>query len=172
MLFLSGCMNAPQSAFQIHPDSDIYNLKAGKIEIVSMTSHFDKLPHIEDRLPVSPEQSVVEWTQKHLIPSDNTQQLWIIIHKAEMLQTDLPTSGFFQLDEVNYTLNYQMEIQLRENNQLIQTFPVSGNGFMTMAKKASLSQKEKGWAWLIQKMLTHLKTKIKTDLKDAFISQN
>ena len=172
MFFLSSCMSAPQSAFQINPDMDACLLNVGKIETISMMSHFDVLPHIENRLPISPEQAIIEWTKTHLRPSNTSQDMWIVVHKAEIIQTDLPDPHFFKLDEVNYTLNYEIEIQLRNQNQLIKKFPVSGTGFITMAKKASLSQKEKGWAWLIQKMLTHLKTKIQTDLKDVLISQN
>ena len=46
---------------------------------------------------------------------------------------------------------------------------VEGKGFTTLAQKSSLATKEKNWNWLIQKMLIHLETKIKTDFKNEII---
>ena len=159
--FLCGCMTSPPKAFQPDPDKDIYSVQALEIEVVSMIKHFDVLPHIENQMPASPEEAVTEWVKNHLESSKNeNKKIWVIIHQAEMLQTDQPDESMFKLDKVTYTLNYQLEVQVRENSQLVNSIPVNGTGFITVAKKTSLSQKEKGWASLMRKMLIHLKTKM------------
>lgn len=169
LLFLSGCMVAPQKAFQVDPDSEIFSVNVQAVEVVPMATHFDMLPHVENKLPTSPEQAVVEWAQKHLKSSQTgSKKIWIVVNQAEMLKTELPADSFFQMDEESYTLNYQLSVQVRQENTLLQTLPVEGKGVVTLKKRASLASKEKGWAWLIQKMLTHLKTKMKSDLKDVF----
>lgn len=170
LFLLAGCMSVPQKSFQVDPDTDVYSVRAESIEVVPMTTHFDALPHVENQMPTSPEEAIQEWAQKHLkATKQSPDKLWIVIKQAEMLKTDLPSEGFFKLDEESYTLNYQIGLQLRHQEEVIQNIPVEGKGFITLKKEASLASKEKGWAWLIQKMLTHLKTKMKTDLKNVFV---
>ena len=170
LFLLAGCMVAPQKAFQVDPDEDVYYVSVGAVEVIPMTVHFDMLPHIENQLPTSPEEAVHQWAQKHLKTSDTGEKkLWFVVEQAEMLKTDLPNENFFKMDEENYTLNYRIEIQVREGDMIIQKLPVEGKGFITLKKKAALATKEKGWAWLIQKMLTHLKSKMQSDLKDVFV---
>ena len=170
LLLLSGCMNAPQKSFQVDPDTDVYPVQVESVEVVPLTTHFDALPHIENQMPTSPEEAIKEWVEMHLkADSEAPKKLQIIVKRAEMLKTDLPSEGLFTLDEENYTLNYKIEVYLRQQEEVVQTLPVEGKGFITVKKKASLATKEKGWAWLIQKMLIHLKTKMQTDLKDVFI---
>ena len=170
LLLLSGCMTAPQKSFQVDPDTDVYSVRAESIEVVPMTTHFDALPHVENQMPISPEEAVQEWAEKHLKANpEASQKLQIIVQQAEMLKTDLPSEGLFTLNEENYTLNYQIEVRLRQHEDVIQTLPVQGKGFVTVKKRASLATKEKGSAWLIQKMLMHVKTKMQTDLKDVFV---
>ncbi|MGN0919582.1 MAG: hypothetical protein ACI4OR_02335 [Alphaproteobacteria bacterium] len=167
---LAGCMGAPQKSFQVDPDTGVYTLAVGQIEVVPMAAHFDMLPHVENKMPTSPEEAVQEWAQNHLQATGGThKKLWIIVNQAEMLKTNLPSNGFFKLDEESYTLNYRLSVQVREGDAIIQDFPVDGKGFVTLKKKAALASKEKGWAWLIQKMLTHLKTKMQTELKEVFV---
>ena len=160
--FLSACMASPQKAFQVNSEGEVYLIKANEVKTISMTKHFDVLPHIENKIPTSPEEAISEWVEKRLnVSQTGTKKVWIVVYCAEMLQTDLPSDSMFKFDEVNYTLNYKLEIQVRENNQIVKKVPFSGKGFVVMDKKASLSKKEKGWAELIQKMLAHLEEKIK-----------
>lgn len=169
LLFLVGCMMPPEKSFQVDPDTEIYSMHVSEIETVPMTMHFDVLPHIENQMPISPEDAIISWVNTHLKATEGSQRMWVIIKQAEMIKTDLPNKNYFKLDEESYTLNYQIKVQIRNQENVIQELPVEGKGYITMAKKASLSSKEKGWAWLIQKMLTHLKTKMQTDLKDVFV---
>ena len=169
MLFLIVYMTAPHSAFQVDPDTEVYPVQVNAVETVPMATHFDMLPHIENKMPISPEEAIQEWVKNHLSPTQTgRKKLWIIIEQAEMLKTDIPGGHFFQLDEESYTLNYRLSVQVRQDDRIIRNLPVEGKGFITLKKRASLANKEKGWAWLIQKMLTHLKTKMKTDLEDVF----
>ena len=165
LFFLSACMSSPQKAFQLDMGAQIYPIQAAEVETVSMTKHFDVLPHIENQMPTSPEDAVFDWVKTHLkAAKTGKQKVWIVIYQAEMLQADLPNESVFQFDEVQYTLNYKLEIQVWENNQIIKKVPVECKGFVVIAKKASLSKKEGNWAQLIQKMLTHLETKIKENV--------
>ena len=172
IFLLTGCMTVPQKAFQADPDSDsdVFVVRAAEVQVVPMTTHFDMLPHVENKMPMSPEEAIQKWAEKHLRTTPSTEQkLWIVIENAEMLKTLIPAESFFKADEESYTLNYKMIVQIRRGETEIQSVPVDGKGFITVAKRASLATKEKGWAWLIQKMLTHLKTKMKTDLKNVFV---
>ena len=170
LLLLSGCMSAPPKSFQVDPDTDVYSVRVESVEVVPMTTHFDALPHVENQMPTSPEEAIKEWAENHLKPTmEKNQNLRIVVKKAEMLKTDLPSEGLFTLNEENYTLNYQMEVELYQQDVVLQTIPVEGKGFITIKKRSSLAAKEKGWAWLIQKMLIHLKIKMQTDLKDVFV---
>ena len=108
--FLSACMASPQKAFQLDSGDEVYLSQANEVEMVSMTKHFDVLPHIENQMPTSPEEAISEWVEKHLKASKTgTKKVWIVVYRAEMLQTDLPNESMFKLDEVNYTLNYKIQ---------------------------------------------------------------
>ena len=170
LFLLSGCMTAPPKSFQFDPDDAVYTVRVAGVETISMTTHFDVLPHVENQMPTSPEEAIAEWVQAHLKP-DGTKnnKLQVVVHQAEMLKTAMPQEGTFTPDEENYTLNYNLEVQVREGEKIIQTIPVAGKGFIQIAKKASLAKKEKGWSWLIQKMLVHLKTKMQTELENVFV---
>ena len=168
-LFLTGCIHAPKSSFQLNENENIYTMKVNQIEIISMTSHFDSSNHIEKEMSLSPEEAVEKWVQKHLKVETGNDKLYVIIHQAEMLRDEKINDSWFKLDEETYTLNYQLEIQLRQNNSILKSSFAKGKGFITLAKKASLSKKEESWAWLIQKMLTHFEAKITTDFEDAFV---
>lgn len=171
LLFLSGCMAPPEKAFQVDPDTEVYEVHASEVEVVPMATHFDVLPHVENQMPTSPEEAVMQWVNAHLKADPAASgSLWVIVHRAEMLKADMPSDSWFKPDEENYTLDYQLEVQVRRQGQVVQKMPVAGKGFISIEKKASLASKEKGWAWLIQKMLTHLKTKMQADLKDVFVS--
>lgn len=170
LFFLSGCMTAPQKSFQLNSDEDVHIIRVAAVEAVPLSPHFDSLPHVEDQMPTTPEEAVVQWVQTRLKPEGtDSKRLHVIVHKAEMLKTDMPSDSFFEPDEENYVLNYELEVQVRIGEKIIQAFPVTGKGFIQVAKKASLASKEKGWSWLIQKMLTHLKTQMQTELENVFV---
>ena len=167
-LLLAGCLSAPEKSFQIEEDSAPLFVPVQKIETVSMVGHFDALPHVENQMPISPEEAIIRWTEKSLsVDEKNEGILTIVIQKAEMIRQDKENKGWFSFDEEIYTLSYVIEIQLKQNDQIIKTIPVQGKGFIDVAQKASLAQKEKGWSWLIQKMLIHLKEKLRTEFNDV-----
>ena len=168
LFLLTGCMNAPQNVFQTNTYTEI-SLKVSDVETISMVSAFDELPHIEQKMSLSPEEAVIRWSQKYLKHNGNKKKIVIIIHKADMLLEKQKNSSWFKADEEKYTLDYQLEIRLQEDKKVIQKSTAEGKGFITLAKKSSLGKKEKGWNWLIQKMINHLETKIQTDFKDEVI---
>ncbi len=168
LFLLSGCMNAPQNVFQTNTYTEI-PLKVSDVETISMMSVFDELPHIEHKMSLSPEEAVTQWSQKYLKCNGDKKKIVIIIHKADMLFEEQKNSNWFKADEEKYTLDYQLEIRLQEDKKVIQKSTAEGKGFITLAKKLSLAQKEKGWNWLIQKMINHLETKIQTDFKNEVI---
>ncbi len=169
VFLLSGCMTAPQKTFQVDPDTEVFQVQANEVIVIPMTTHFDMLPHVENKMPTSPEEAISEWAKMHLKATSGTpQKLVIVIEQADVLKADLPSGNLFKPDEEHYTLNYKITLHLRQEGEILKTVPVAGKGFVTVAKKAALSTKEKGWAWLIQKMLTHLKIKMKSDLQNVF----
>lgn len=167
LFFLTGCLQAPQSAFQINEDKEIINLKVAQVEMVPMGFYFHELPHIENQMPLSPEDAIREWSRNNLMTLDEKdEKLLIVVQQAEMIKTDQSNLGTFKLDEETYTLSYAVEFQLKKSDEVIKHVPVKGKGFVNLAKKSSLAQKEKGWAWLVQKMINHLKTKLKSELNE------
>ena len=168
LLLLSGCMNAPQNVFQTNTYTEI-PLNVSEVETVSMVSAFDELPHIEQKMSLSPEEAIIQWSQKYLLHKGDKKKMVILIRKAEMLLEEEKNSSWFKANEETYTLNYQVEIRLQEDKRVIKKSTVEGKGFITLGQKSSLAKKEKGWNWLIQKMITHLETKIQTDFRNEII---
>ena len=162
-LILGGCLQAPQNNFQM--DEEILSVPVQKIEVVSIAPHFHELPHIENQMPLSPEDALLQWGKKNLkAEKEIGSGLYFIIQQAEMLKVDKKNSSWFKLDEEIYTLIYSVELQFKNQEQLLKKIPVKGKGFVNISKKANLAKKEKGWEWLIQKMLAHIKTKLKDEI--------
>ena len=163
LLILGGCLTAPQKNISI--DEEILFLPVHKIEVVSMAPRFEELPHIENQMPLSPEDALIQWSKKNLkAEKEEGNNFYLVIKQAEMTKLEKKNPGLFNLDEEIYTLVYSVELQFKNQEEVIQKIPVKGKGFISIAKKADLAQKEKGWEWLIQKMLTHIKTKLKNEI--------
>ena len=167
LLFLSGCLLAPEKMDPLGQEEALYSVPANEVTVVSMAPSFDALPHVEKRLPLPPDEAVSLWVKKYVQTAEEvSDKLVIVIHQADVLLEEKKAPHWFDFDREIYTLTYHLEVQLRHQTRLIKKSSVRGKGFVDVAKKASLATKEKNWNQLIQKMLIHLKTQIKADFNN------
>ena len=167
LLFLTGCMTAPQYSFDSGLKSNkSYRVPFQQIVFISNQKRFDSAHHIENSLPQSPEQIIQNWIQKNLIEdAHQTDTLQIVLHQAEIVRENLPSQHWWQPDYVKDTLNYDIEvIQSGDNSTLNHRFNVAGKAYVQMGRRISLAEKEKQWAKLYRTMLDHLESEISTKI--------
>ena len=164
LLFLTGCMAAPQHSFESELKSENSNIQKNfhQISFLSERSKFDSAHHIENRLPKSPEQIIQNWIHDNLVETANlTSSLQIILHQAEIVRENLPSEHWWQPDYVKDILNYNIEvIQTGDIPTFNRRFNVAGNTYVQMGRRISLAEKEKQWAKLYRTMLNHLEKEI------------
>lgn len=165
LLFLSACMIAPVNHFDsFFKMENQYQVPVQKITLVSNLKKFDSTHHIENRLSLSPVQIVQNWIDNTFITQNLDSDLYIILHKTEIIRQELPAQHWWQPDMIQDTLNYEIELVQRKNGASPYRLKVGGKHYVKMNKKTSLAQKEKEYAKLYNQMLKHLENEIQNNI--------
>jgi hypothetical protein len=166
LLFLTGCMAAPQHSFEANLKSEkSYSIPFQKITFVSETKRFDSAHHIENRLPQSPDEIIQNWIQENLKEdSKQNASLQIILHQAEIIRENQPAEHWWQPDYVQDTLSYNIELVEHNEKTDPNYLTVAGKTYVQMGRRTSLMNKEKQWAKLYRTMLDHLESELSTKI--------
>ena len=74
----------------------VFNIAVAKIEVVSNFKAPVKEPHIEHRLPTSPETALRQWAKDRLKPAGDSGTLRVLIEDASATVTDLSRDTSFK----------------------------------------------------------------------------
>lgn len=120
-LALAGCSSAeppsgrlPEMTFaHLRP----YSLDVARVEVVPDYAPPSGPRHIEETMPVSPENALRRWVQDRLRPIGSQGTLRVLVHDASATETALPTdkgfSGMFKTEQasrVDVTLSVTLEV--------------------------------------------------------------
>ncbi len=145
-------------------------LAVGEIDVVSEVESSHTLPHIEKRMPVTPDQALFDWaTQRFKAGRPGNTALMIVIREASMMQIKKPSGKWYVLDNVMYELRYQIDVVYQKNGQDMVTQTVSGFGNKAIPQKSALATKEKVWQDLLNDMLAKVNRKVIADLPPGLI---
>ncbi len=145
-------------------------LQVGDIQITSHVTTYDRLPHIEQKMPVTPEQALTRWAHNRFVAADakNPTQLVINITDAYMTQSNVDSGHWYQLDNVRYRLTYKINIQFKRRAQTVYTQSVTGWETSALPQKSSLAAKEETWQTMMNTMLTKVNNKVLTDMPAVY----
>ena len=165
--FLWGCALPMVEPFQVADfrDEVPITLPIGQIQIEDQTTHYTELPHLENRIPVTPAyalKTALENRFTNLPDSKNTATF--IINTADLTQKEQLSDHWYILDNIEYLLNYQIDIIYSKGSTHQQVQHLSGWEKQALPKRSSLRDKEAAWQKMINAMIQKTIDKIQTDL--------
>lgn len=172
LFLLSGC-EAPQlNPFSVHTyqEERPISLAVGDVQIVSEVKKFDRLPHLEDKMPITPEDALRQWGQNRLygVNMSSPVDAVITIQKAYMTQSDEKNENWFVYDNVTYTLTYALVLQFKQGDRVLYTQDVDGWESSSLPRRSSLAEKEEAWQKMMNAMIKKVNNKIVNGIPAQF----
>ena len=173
LICLLGCMPkyTPTARIKDYGAQGALVLPASKIETVSLVEQGPQPPHIENRMPQSPEKALYNWAYVRLRTNrvrDLTARF--IIEEASMIREEEPQRWPWQYDNYKYTLTWKVRLQLADSKGFA-PFETATQGFVmrTLPQKASVNETKALWTDMLDEMEILVNEKITQDVSDNLI---
>lgn len=173
---LLGCQAPEYKEFSLNlfQHRDPIAIKTDEIVVLSNVIQYDRLPHIEDEMIISPEKALKEWAKNRFYPLKSTRsdKMQIIIEKAYMTKTDEKAENWYTLDNEAYKLTYDLKINFEKNGKVLYSQTVSGYESSSLPKKSSMSDKEQVFEKMMNKMIQKVNQRALYQMPKEFIVSN
>lgn len=171
-LLLSACQVLPLTPFSVDTyakEPPIF-LDVSLIDITSRVHTYNRLPHIENNLPVTPDDVLQDWAHNRLRASDATSPITaeFSIIKAYMTETPSPSGKWYIFDNVTYRLDYDVMLQFKQSNRILYTQTAAGWEEHAIPQKSSLHTKERTWEKMLNNMVQKIDHKIIPEIPNKF----
>lgn len=169
-LFLFAC-TAPQfEPFVLNIPSSFQPLRISDVNVESHVKKFDLLPHIENKMPISPLKALTEWAEKVFIPTSKniSVKLVVVIEDAYMTQINDHSENWYKLDNVLYKLSYKIVLKFMTDQEVIYTQNIQGWESSSIPERSSLADKEATWKKMMNNMLYKVNQKALNDIPLKF----
>ena len=172
LLFLSACQVPKVNLFSVEDYQNVQprSVAVSAIDIQDNTTQYTDLPHIENRIPVSPAKALSTALSNRFrvaFPgSSNT--LTFIIQDASLTQTLQESDKWYILDNLEYLLSYQVDVIYNHSGVETDHQTISGWEKQALPKRSSLADKEQTWQKMINAMTQKITDKIYTDMPDDY----
>lgn len=180
ILFLAGlicsCMPHTSEPFALKAWNDegktIY-LEASELNVISEATPYDRLPHIEQQMPITPEAALEKWalSKIYAVNASSPRKVVFIIRKADMIQEKKKSDSWYTFNNVAYTLSFEIELVFKEAQRIIYSQRVGGMEMRAVPQKSALSTKEDAWKEMMNAMLEKIGQKLMSELPEQFIYQ-
>lgn len=161
---LSACQTAPSQPFYVndYAHEKKIPLNVSAVTVQSEVLSYHKLPHIENKMPITPAEAIEKWADNRFkaINPASPVTASVIIKNAYMTQTEKPGKNWYTLDNVSYKLTYDVDMVFTRGNTVLNTQTVSGWEHSAIPQKSSLADKEKEW----EKMMNAMVKKVNNQL--------
>lgn len=163
-MILSGCISAPHYSDFFLPDYTLgrdLTIQVHRIDFNSSIPYNRRFPHIENKIPVSPEQALKDFIQQRIHTHQmNPYRLIVSIEQADLLQEKDPKPHWYQQDNIKFTLNYFIRLQIYQGNKFLSEKNIGGFEMRSIPKFSSLNKKEEAWLDMMKNMLKKINQKI------------
>ena len=134
------------------------------VDLSSTVEQFDRLPHIEDEMPITPENALKKWVLNRFYASNPTSKvhLNVVIEKAYLTKTDDKMPQWYIFDNEKYMLTYALKFVFKKENQVLYTYYIEGYETSSLPKRSSISSKEA----VFEKMLNAMIYKVDEEALD------
>lgn len=171
-LLLGACTALPLSTFDIDTyatQAPIY-LNISMMDTKSEVLTYNKLPHIEKDLPITPNDVLLDWAHNRFrginIATPISAEFTVL--KAYMTQTETPSDKWYVLDNITYRLDYDVMLQFKRNGQILHTQTATGWEEYAIPQKSPLTTKEQTWEQMMNNMIQKINDKIIPEIPSEF----
>lgn len=171
-LFLCSCKTLPLTPFKINTytnEMPIF-LNASLFEVTSNVLQYNRLPHIENELPITPDDALQDWAHNRLRATNQLSPITaeFQITKAYMTTAEAPSDKWYILDNVSYRLDYDVVLYFKQNGKIISTQTATGWEEQAIPQKSPLLTKEKVWEDMINNMISKINDRIIPEIPVEF----
>lgn len=163
-LCLAGCQAPSLNQFKVNTltHEQPVPLNVSDILVVSTDMNFDRMPHIENTLPVTPEQALLQWANHRFQAVDETSPVHVVltIKQADMTQTEEKSANWYTFDNITYRLSYQVEIVFMRQQDIVYQYAVDGWESSSLPQRSSIADKEETWMKMVNAMIRKVNQQI------------
>ncbi len=171
-LFLVGCQAPELHRFRVNTltEERTIPLSVGDIRVVSEVQQYDRMPHIEKTLPVTPERALTEWAENRFTAADISSPVTavITIEKADMTQQEEKGANWYTLDNDSYKLTYKVAIEFERRDKTLYRYDVDGWESSSLPQRSSIADKEKTFMKMMNAMVRKVNQQITDAIPDTF----
>jgi hypothetical protein len=176
MFFLAACVPNYESAPKMKDYSQVplLELPVQRVNIVSKVGHLERLPHVENLMPLSPEKALKNWALIRLRPNyQKKYKAEFVIEKAENIRQDAPEKSFFVYDNFVYTLSYFVTVRiLNEKEQELRRVSLDGFISRKIPQKASVTQLDNMFSHMLYEMEEQLDEQMTLEIKKNLVNMD
>ena len=173
--FLIGCAAPVLKDFKVNTYQDETPVAVAVKEIIvtNKVEQFDRLPHIENEMPISPVIALETWANNRFYAtgSKKIDVMHIEIEKAYMTKTDEKSDNWYIFDNEMYKLTYYVQIDYISNGEVIYTQDVGGFESSSLPKRSSLVDKEEVFEKMMNQMVQKVNDKVLIQMPKAVKSK-
>ncbi len=171
-LFLVGCQAPELHRFDVNTmaGETPIPLAVSAVKIVSEAPQFDRMPHIENTLPVTPEHALREWAENRFNAAalSAPTKAVITIQTAEMTQQEDKGANWYTLDNDAYKLSYRVHFAIQKRSETLYQYSVDGWESSSLPQRSSLADKEKTWLKMMNAMIRKVNQQITDSIPSTF----
>lgn len=176
LFFLLAACQAPDlNRFTVYTFSDERPivLKVSDVVVQSEVMKFNRLPHIEEKLPVSPEEALQEWAHNHFYGADklSVETAVITIKDAYMTQKEVESANWYTFNNEAYKLTYEVSIAFVRDGNTLYEHTVQGWESSSLPARSSLAEKEGAWQKMLNAMIRKVNGQIVNAIPQTFIAK-
>lgn len=170
--FLSACQLPKVDLFSVEDYQDVqpFSVAVSAIDIQDNTTRYTDLPHIENRIPISPVKalSTALSNRFRIAFPGSSNTLTFLIQEASLTQTLKESDKWYILDNIEYLLSYHVDIIYNHIGVETERQTISGWEKQSLPKRSSLAEKEQSWQKMIDAMTQKVTDKIYTDMPQDY----
>lgn len=171
-VLLAACQAPRLNRFAVYTftDENPVHLKVSEVAVQSEVMQFNRLPHIEKKLPVSPEDALTEWANNRFygVAPLSPAKAVITIQEAAMIQTEEKSSNWYVFNNDTYKLTYKVMIAFMQDGKILYQHTVEGWESSSLPQRSSLSDKEAAWQKMLNAMVRKVNGQIIQSIPELF----
>lgn len=176
LFLLQGCEAPRLNPFSVntYQEERPISLSVNAVKIESDVKKFDRLPHLEDKMPIPPEEALRRWGQNRFsaVGYSSPIEAVVTIQKAYMTQTEENSDNWFVYNNVNYKLTYALILQFKQDDKILYTQDVDGWESSSLPWRSSLAEKEEAWQKMMNAMIEKVNNKIVKGIPSRFLADS
>ena len=174
LLFLCCACVAPQfKSVQVntYKEEKKIAVNVSTVDLTSIVETFDRLPHIEDEMPITPENALKKWVLNRFYARDEASKvrLNVIIEKAYLTKEEDKMPQWYIFDNEKYTLTYALKFVFKKENQVLYTYYIEGYETSSLPKRSSIASKEAVFEKMLNAMIYKVDEEALEQLPKRFI---